>query len=65
MMAGSIPIPEENVKFIVKDLTPERILRYIDVEDIIQNLSTENIKNLQELLNGKIKYSQRGIPEKE
>jgi len=63
MMTGNIPIPEENVKFIVKDLTPERILRYIDVEDrlrgidaedIVQNLSDEEKKKLQKLLNGKV-----------
>ncbi|MFQ6042313.1 MAG: hypothetical protein ACE5PV_15765, partial [Candidatus Poribacteria bacterium] len=40
MMTGNIPIPEENVKFIVKDLTPERILRHIDLE----NLPEENVK---------------------
>jgi len=75
-------IPEENVKFIVEDLTPERILRYvdiedrlrdidiedrlrgvdvedrlrgIDVEDIVQNLSDEEKKKLQKVLNGKNK----------
>jgi hypothetical protein len=40
MMTGNIPIPEENVKFIVKDLTPERILRHINLE----NLPEENVK---------------------
>ena len=63
MMTGNIPIPEENVKFIVEDLTPERILRYIDVEDrlrvidvedIVKNLSDEEKKKLQKLLNGKV-----------
>jgi hypothetical protein len=62
MMTGNIPIPEENVKFIVNDLTPERILRYIDVEDIlrviniediIQNLRDEDIQKLRRLLNQK------------
>lgn len=53
MMAGKISIPEKNVKFIVNDLTPERILRYIDVEDIIRNLSDEDIKKLRKLLNEK------------
>ena len=61
MMTGKIPIPEENVKFIVNDLTPERILRYIntedrlrnvDVKDIVQNLSDEEIQKLQTLLIG-------------
>jgi len=64
MMTGNIPIPEENVKFIVEDLTPERILRYIsvedrirgiNVEDIVQNLSDEKKEKLQKLLNGTIK----------
>ncbi|MFQ6044577.1 MAG: hypothetical protein ACE5PV_27305 [Candidatus Poribacteria bacterium] len=54
MMTGKIPIPEENVKFIVKDLTPERILRYIDVEDIIRNISDEDIRKLRKLLNERI-----------
>ena len=63
MMTGKIPIPEENVKFIVNDLTPERILRYIDVEDRLRGvdvedrlsgLSREEIKKLQKLLNEKI-----------
>ena len=42
MMTGKIPIPEENVKFIVKDLTPERILRYIDVEDKLRGIDAED-----------------------
>jgi hypothetical protein len=62
MMTSKIPIPEKNVKFIVNDLTPERILRYIDiedrlrgidVEDIIQNLRDEDIQKLKRLLNQK------------
>ena len=61
MMTGKILIPEENVRFIVNDLTPERILRYIntedrlrnvDVKDIVQNLSDEEIQKLQTLLIG-------------
>lgn len=40
MMTGKIPIPEENVKFIVNDLTPERILRHMNFKDIPE----ENIK---------------------
>ncbi len=64
MMTGRIPIPEENVKFIVKDLTPERILRYIDVEDKLRgvdvedrlrDLNREELIKLQKLLNEKIK----------
>jgi len=55
MMTGNIPIPEENVKFIVKDLTPERILRYIDVEDRLRDLNREELIKLQKLLNEKIK----------
>jgi hypothetical protein len=43
MMRGKIPIPEENVKFIVNDLTPERILRYIDIEDILRQFDVEDI----------------------
>jgi hypothetical protein len=50
MMTGKIPIPEENVKFIVKDLTPERILRYIDVEDIIRNIDVEVLQKLPDAL---------------
>ena len=38
MMTGKIPIPEEHVKFIVNDLTPERILRYIDIEDRLRGI---------------------------
>ena len=58
MMAGKIHIPEENIKFIVEDLTPERILRYIDVEDrlrgidledVVQNLSDEDLQKLRRL----------------
>jgi len=41
MMAGKIPIPEENVKFIVEDLTPERLLRYINVEDRLRGIDAE------------------------
>jgi hypothetical protein len=64
MMTGRIPIPEENVKFIVEDLTPERILRYIDVEDRLRgvdvedrlrDLNREELIKLQKLLNEKIK----------
>ena len=40
MMTGKFPIPEENVKFIVNDLTPERVLRHINLEA----LPEENIK---------------------
>ncbi len=43
MMTGKIPIPEENVKFIVNDLTPERILRYIDIEDRLRGIDVEDI----------------------
>jgi hypothetical protein len=43
MMIGNIPIPEENVKFIVEDLTSERILRYIDVEDRLRGIDVEDI----------------------
>ena len=43
MMRGKIPIPEENVKFIVNDLTPERILRYIDIEDRLRGIDVEDI----------------------
>jgi hypothetical protein len=43
MMTGNIPIPEENVKFIVNDLTPERILRYIDVEDRLRGIDVKDI----------------------
>jgi len=42
MMIGDIPIPEENVKFIVNDLTPERILRYIDIEDRLRGVDVED-----------------------
>ena len=42
MMTGKIPIPEENVKFIVNDLTPERILRYIDIEDRLRGVDVED-----------------------
>ena len=42
MMAGKIPIPEENVKFIVNDLTPERILRYINIEDRLRDVDVED-----------------------
>jgi len=42
MMIGDVPIPEENVKFIVNDLTPERILRYIDVEDRLRGVDIED-----------------------
>ena len=68
MMTGKIPIPEENVKFIVNDLTPERILRYIDAEDRLRGidaedrlrgLSREELKKLQKFLNEKIKEDKR------
>ena len=42
MMTGNIPIPEENVKFIVNDLTPERILRHIDIEDRLRGIDVED-----------------------
>ena len=42
LMMGNIPIPEENVKFIVNDLTPERILRYIDIEDRLRGVDIED-----------------------
>jgi hypothetical protein len=42
MMAGKIPIPEENIKFIVEDLTPERILRYIDAEDRLRGIDAKD-----------------------
>ncbi len=42
MMTGNIPIPEENVKFIVNDLTPERILRYIDVQDRLRGVDVQD-----------------------
>ncbi len=42
MMTGKIPIPEENVKFIVKDLTPERILRHVAVEDRLRGVDVED-----------------------
>jgi len=42
MMAGRFPIPEENVKFIVEDLTPERILRHISVEDKLRSVDVED-----------------------
>ncbi len=58
MMIGDIPIPEENVKFIVEDLTPERILRYIDVEDRLRDLNHEELIKLQKLLNEKIKENE-------
>jgi len=68
MMTGKIPIPEENVKFIVKDLTPERILRYIDIEDRLRGIGAEDrlnglnheeLKKLQKLLNEKIVEDKR------
>jgi hypothetical protein len=43
MMTGNIPIPEENIKFIVNDLTPERILRYIDVKDRLRGIDVKDI----------------------
>ena len=42
MMFSKIPIPEENVKFIVEDLTPERILRYVDIEDRLRGIDAED-----------------------
>ncbi len=42
MVTGKIPIPEENVKFIVNDLTPERILQYIDVEERLRDVDVED-----------------------
>jgi len=68
MMTGKIPIPEENVKFIVKDLTPERILRYIDIEDRLRGIGAEDrlnglnheeLKKLQKLLSEKIVENER------
>jgi len=50
MMAGKIPIPEENVKFIVEDLTPERILRYIDVKDRLHGINPEDLQELPDVL---------------
>ena len=50
MMVGKIPIPEENVRFIINDLTPGRILQYIDIEDIIRNLDSEALQKLPDAL---------------
>jgi len=59
MMAGKIPIPEENVKFIVNDLGIERILRhadidevvrYIDVEDRLRGIDAESLQKLPDAL---------------
>ena len=68
MMAGKIPIPEENVKFIVEDLGIERILRnadidevvrHIDLEDILRGLSREELIKLRILLNDKFTQDER------
>jgi len=36
MMTGKIPIPEENVKFIVNDLGIERILRNAEINEVVR-----------------------------
>ena len=36
MMIGKIPIPEENVKFIVNNLGIERTLRNADIDEVVR-----------------------------
>ena len=61
-MSEKFPVPEENIKFIVNDLTPEKILKYInvedrlrgvDIEDIVEKLSDDDIQKLKKLLSDK------------
>jgi len=54
---GKIPIPEENVKFIVNDLTPERILRHIDIEDRFRGAAPDEV--LQKLPDAMLKSFSR------
>jgi len=42
MMTGKIPIPEENIKFIVSDLGIERILRNADIDEVIRYIDVED-----------------------
>jgi len=42
MMTGKIPIPEENVKFIVEDLGIDRLLRHADIEEIVRCIDVED-----------------------
>jgi len=42
MMSGRIPVPEENVKFIVNDLGIERILRNADIDEVIRHIAVED-----------------------
>jgi len=42
MMTGKIPIPEENVKFIVEDLGIDRLLRHADIEEVVRCIDVED-----------------------
>ena len=42
IMSEKFPVPEENIKFIVNDLTPEKILKYINVEDRLRGVDVED-----------------------
>ncbi len=42
MMTGNIPIPEENIKFIVNDLGIERILRNADIDEVVRYIDIED-----------------------
>ncbi|MFQ6041481.1 MAG: hypothetical protein ACE5PV_11545 [Candidatus Poribacteria bacterium] len=43
MMTGKIPIPEENVKFIVNDLGIERILRNADIDEVVRCIDVKDL----------------------
>ena len=42
MMTGKIPVPEENIKFIVNDLGIERILRNADIDEVVRYIDVED-----------------------
>ncbi len=66
-MTGNIPIPEENVKFIVNYIDIEDRLRGVDSNEALQKLpdamlksfSREDLKRFLEILSDKIAKDER------
>ena len=65
MMAGKIPVPEENVRFIVEDLGIERILRNADIDEVVRYIGIEDrlrgvdVEDLQKLPDALLKSFSR------